>query len=443
MNKIKAIILLLLAAVVVSTKAQDNTMTFLKGVPQTTQVNAAFRPVDRWYLAMPALGSIKASGASTGFSWADVSKGDTLNLDYLAGKLQDNNVLATEASLQLIGFGFKVNKTFFTFDLNHRMKLRMGYPSSLLDLRYGSERYGLAQPNHLSSAALSLNTINYSEIAIGASHAITSKIVVGARLKYLMGGINIHSESMDLNFQTFENGAMDMQTNINVNTSAPLVVEYNEDGTIKSIDIKDGVEAGELIINDNNGFAIDLGATWHVINKLTVGAALNDIGFIKWKTNTQQFYSSSTIRYSNLDSTGDDDYLSDVIDNIENTLTIRQTSAYTTGLMGNLSLTADYQFKDWLNVGFMSKNHIVNSKLVPETTLAVAMNPGKALSSVISYSLMKGAPANLGVGLALNAGPLQLYMTTDNLDSLFNVEKAKYFNARMGINFVFNAKSNN
>jgi hypothetical protein len=50
---------------------------------------------------------------------------------------------------------------------------------------------------------------------------------------------------------------------------------------------------------------------------------------------------------------------------------------------------------------------------------------------------MKNAPANFGAGLMLKGGPLQLYFVTDNLGSLLDPHKAKYVNARLGINLIF------
>ena len=432
-------IALLLAFVTISVKAQDNTLTFLKGVPQTTQINPAFRPVGRWYLSMPVLGSIKISGSGTGFSYSEAMAGDTLNLDKVAGKLQDNNLLAAEASLQLVGFGFSVRKTFITFDLNHRMKAKFNYSKSLLDLRYGLEESGSAS-NLNSDIDLFLNVLNYTEIAVGASHPVSDKITVGARFKYLLGGINIKTEQMAMTIANDVNRGIEVESDININTALPLNLTANPDGTIQDLSLKDGVGVKDMLLNGNKGWAFDFGATWRVIDKLTVGLAFNDIGFIKWKNNVQQLSSSVSAHYDNVEGSNED-YLGDVFGTIGDAMKVKsEGTSYTTGLMGTMNVTADYDYKEWLNFGFISKNYILNGKLIPENTLALGLSPGSALSSVFTYSVMKGAPANLGFGLALKAGAFQIYAASDNINSAINLENAKYLNARLGVNFVFNPK---
>ncbi|WP_439183214.1 DUF5723 family protein [Carboxylicivirga taeanensis] len=422
----------------ITAQAQENAMTFLKGVPQTTQINPAFRPVHRWYLSMPALGSFKIDGASSGFSYADAVVNDELNLDKLANNLQENNLLAAELSLQVVGFGFKAGKSFFTFDVNQRSKSRLNYTKSLMDLRYGLDAANIMSFSN-SDASMLLNTINYTEVAIGSSYPITDKITVGARIKYLMGGTNIQSDHFNLAIRSNDTG-IDVNSNVLVRASMPLDIEYNADGTVKSVDIDSNADVEDYFRTGNNGWAFDFGGTWNVIDKLTVGLAFNDIGYIKWKHNLQELSAQTAASYEYV-SVSDEDYLSDVFSDIEEAIQVTDKAAsFTTGLMGTMNITADYQHRDWLNFGLVSKHFITDGKLIPETTLAVGMSPGSALSTVFSYSMMKGAPANLGLGLAVKAGAFQIYAVTDNINSAFNIEKAKYVNARVGINFVFNRK---
>jgi len=445
-------IAMILLVVSVMAQAQDNAFMFLRGVPQTTQINPAFRPVERAYLALPAIGGVKINGSNTGFSWSDVirngtgSQADSLivDLDNLSNTMQENNLLAAEASMQLLGFGFRVKEAFISVDVNHRMKAKLNYPKSLLDLRYGNWDYDNNIPINHSMADLFVNSIDYTEIALGMSYPITDDIVIGARVKYLMGVANIQSERFNVGIETFEDGSMRINSDAAFRASFPMAVEYDEEGYVSSIGSSDDVNAQDLFLSDNTGFGFDLGLTWRVLDKLTIGAAVNDIGYINWKSNTQQFYSNGTFDYDGIDVsdelTGDDsseDYWDTLAEDFENTFKVNsEEGSYKTGLMGSFNFTAEYQPKHWLNLGAVSKSYIVDDKLVPETTFALGLHPGKALSSVFTYSLMKNAPANFGAGIALTAGGLQIYMATDNLNSVFNPNTAKYVNARLGINFV-------
>jgi len=445
-------IAMLLLCVSVVANSQDNAFMFLRGVPQTTQINPAFRPVDHAYLALPAIGGVKINGANTGFSWSDAIRSGSglqadslvVDLDNLASKMQDNNLLAAEASLQILGFGFKAGKTFISVDINNRMKAKVNYPKSLMDLRYGNWDYDRDVPINHSMADLFVNSINYTEIALGASYPINETIVVGARVKYLMGVAHAESERFNVGIETLADGSMRINSDASFIASFPMSVEYDEEGYVTSVGAEDDIDVKELFLSNNTGFGIDLGVTWEVIDKLTIGAAVNDIGFINWKSNTQQFYSNGTFDYNGMDVSdeitgdeGEESYWDTLAEDFENTFKVKNNEgSYKTGLMGTFNVTADYQAKHWLNLGAVSKSYFVDDKWIPETTFAVGMSPGKALSSVFTYSLMKNAPANFGAGLVLKAAGLQLYMATDNLNTVFKPSTAKYVNARLGINFV-------
>lgn len=434
--------------------SQDNALLFLKGVPQTTQLNPAFRPIKGNYFSLPALGSLKLSGSNSGFSWSDIirkgsgQQADSLiiDLDHVAGKLQDNNLFSTEATIQILGMGFYVGNTFVTFDMSHRFKGKFNYPASILDLRYGNWDYEQDRPINHSMSDLALNAIDYTEVALGFSTPINEDIIIGARFKYLFGIGNVKTENFNVGVETFEDGSMNVYSKASILTSMPLEIEHDEDGYVESVSFDENVDPGDLFTNNSQGMAVDLGVTWQVLNNLRLGAAINDLGFINWKTRTQRFYSDGTFSYKGVDLsdniTGEEssstDYWEEIGDSIQNTFRVSEESVtYRTGLQGSFNLTADYQHRNWLNLGVVSRNYFVDGRWTPEFTLAAGLSPGKALSTVITYSMMKNAFANLGAGIALRGGPLQLYFVTDNLNSAMSMASAKYLNMRLGINLIF------
>ena len=71
----------------------------------------------------------------------------------------------------------------------------------------------------------------------------------------------------------------------------------------------------------------------------------------------------------------------------------------------------------------------------------------KWIGASLSYTAMHRSFINLGGGISLNLGPLQIYAISDNLSALFNLAKitgggivpqtAKTLHTRIGVNFVF------
>ena len=434
--------------------AQDNALTFLKGVPQSTQINPAFRPVKGSYIALPGIGSIKVNGQNSGFSWSDIitqgsgSRADSLiiNLDNLANEMQENNHLVSEASVQILGFGFLSDQSYISFDINYRFKAKINYPSSLLDLRFGNWDYENDRPINHSMANMYVNGMNYTEFALGYNRYIGERLTVGMRLKYLFGVANVESEKFDLVIETFDYGNMKVHSDVAFQTSLPVKVEYDEEGYVSSISYDENIDRGDLFTNKNQGWGFDLGLTYQITNKIMLGAAINDLGFINWKTRTTRFYSKGSFEFEGLDisdelsgeESNQDDYWDMLAEEFENSFKISEEEiSYRTGLMGSFNVTAEYKLKHWINFGAISKHYIVDGTWIPETTLAAGLNPGKGLSTVFTYSMMKNAPANFGAGIMLKGGPLQFYAITDHLNSLLKLDKARYVNARLGVNLIF------
>lgn len=434
--------------------AQDNALMFLKGVPQASQVNPAFRPVKGNYFSLPAIGSIKINGQNSGFSWSDlITKGSglradslILNLDNLSNSLQDNNQLATEASLQILGFGFASGQSYFSFDMNLRFKAKLNYPSSLLDLRHGNWDYENDIPINHSTSDLHINGLNYTEIALGYNRYIGDRLTVGLRLKYLFGIASIESEKFNVGVETLENGYMRVYTDIDLQSSLPVTYQYDEEGYVNSMSFDENIDRGDFFTNKNQGWGLDLGLSYQASNSLTLSAAVNDLGYINWKTRSTRLYSNGEFTFDGMDISNEisgnesqnTEYWDELAEEFKNTFKVSEEEiTYKTGLMASFNLSAEYQPKSWFSLGAISKSYILDGKWIPETTIAAGLNAGRALSTVFTYSMMKNAPANFGAGLMLKGGPLQLYCATDHINSLLDPHKAKYINARLGINLIF------
>ena len=450
----KTALLLVLFFCVAALRAQDNSLMFTKGIPQSTGLNPAFRPVKKWYIAMPALGSVKLNGSNSGFSWNDIirrgtgTRADSLivDLDYAGRQMQDNNLFATEASVQLIGFGFAAKDWFFTFDINHKLKAKVNYPLSLMNLRYGNWNYKGDVPISHSLSDLYVNAMNYNEIALGASKPVSDRLTLGLRVKFIMGVAHLESEYMNFDMQTFENAGLCIRSDAAFRTSVPLSITHDANGYVSRIAVKDSFGVDDFAAGKNRGFGFDAGATCQLSDNLMIGVAFNDIGLVRWSNETSRFTSKGVFNYKGVNVSeeltgdeGDGDYLDRLANDFEETFRFSSgNERYTTGLMGSFNVSADYRFRQWLNFGFVSKNYFVEDKLIPQLTLAAGLQAGRILSGAVTYSYMKNAPANLGTGMSFNLGVFQLYAVTDNLISMLKLSNAKYVNARLGINFVFN-----
>jgi hypothetical protein len=75
--------------------------------------------------------------------------------------------------------------------------------------------------------------------------------------------------------------------------------------------------------------------------------------------------------------------------------------------------------------------------LRPTFTLGAVQTFGNTFQVALNYSVMPNNLFNLGGGFVVRGGPVQYYLSCDNLPALFDPYAVKYFNARMGLNFTF------
>ena len=110
--------------------------------------------------------------------------------------------------------------------------------------------------------------------------------------------------------------------------------------------------------------------------------------------------------------------------------------SFTTGLMSEFYLGANYSLSKNHNVGLLLYGSFYNRSLYPAMTLSWNSRIKKILGLSVSYSMMKDNLYNLGLGLSINGGSFQYYLVSDNL--IGNATASiKHIGLRTGINFTF------
>lgn len=443
-------LLLLLVGYFTVGSAQDNTLFFLRSLPQKSNINASVIPEGKAFIGFPALSSVHYDYYNSAFALKDVlhlgtgARADSLVIDMngFANSLSPNNVLFNEFSNTWLTFGFKVKSSFFTFALSTKYKSKFFYPASIGDIPKGNYDYSSGQVQTLSTTGTNFNTIAYNELALGYAKVINEKVTVGGRIKFLQGLGDVHTERVDIDVATTSNSEMTITSDILIKTSLPLEVELDSMGYVESVSSNSDMEISRFF--DNRGFGIDLGATYKPIPKLVLGIALNDIGYIRWSAYPNTFTSNATFKYSGvdlsdmfIDGNNSSKYFDQMKDSIKSSFIVTNTASnYTTGLQGNIVLSGNYQMLKWLDLGALVKSQFYYGQAYPSLGLACAMSPSKLFSSTVSYSMRKGSYNNLGVGFAFNPGALQFYLAVDNISNAFALENAKAINMKFGINFI-------
>lgn len=212
----------------------------------------------------------------TTFMHPDVDAGAFL------GDLSSKNMLNANINYNIASVAFKAFNGINLVELNVRSNTSLSLPYELFDFmkRTGGQE-------HYSIDKLGARTQNYVELALGHSHKIDDKLTVGAKMKVLLGAA----------YADLKVNHMDITMNEDhwiVNSDAKLTAailksdfKYNEDhdanttkpgqNKVKGIDnVKFGLPGF--------GLAFDMGATYKVMDGLTVSGAITDLGFISWNS---------------------------------------------------------------------------------------------------------------------------------------------------------------
>ncbi len=417
------------------------TLGHLSSVYQASYINPAAIPDHKVSFSFPGLSSIYAGITHTGFSYYDIERArDTISLTKLADKVRKHNYVYSGANIELLHLRINVrNNYYISAHIRERIDERFAYPGDLVRLAvYGNGAY-LGQTIDLSG--LSIQAQHYREYAIGfAKEADKSPVSFGVRLKLLQGLANVSMRNKELSMRTDAdmyslNGGADGV----LNTSLPVDIE--DDSTDTDIDV-----TNYLTNFRNKGLGLDLGMSYKVTDRLTVSGALNNIGFISWKTNVRNYRLAGESTFSGIDISDQlteedpDINFENYLDSLGNSFDYTKTSeSYTTWLIPQLYLTAGYSLArktDVFGTVYLEKFR----RIRPAFSIALSQKVGKFLQGVVSYSYQYGSFKNIGLGLVVKPGPIQFYLAGDNVLGIIDPLGARSVNVRFGINIVLGKK---
>lgn len=432
---------------------QDLTIHLMPIIPQSNYTNPAFKPVPKWYFGFPALSSFYIGVGHSGFVYKDLihrRSDDSLEItmDKVLDKLGKTNYLSVNLMEELLSFGFKVKKNYFSFSATEKISFRFSYPRDLISLAWkgnGNEQF-LGKTTDFTG--IGINATHYREYAIGCARDISDKIVIGGRLKYLQGLMNVYTKRnmpiITINEEDFEHTA---QTDFLINVSLPEEAYEKSD----SLNNNDGFDVGKYLMNSQNkGYGIDLGVSYKLNNKFSFGASVLDFGYIQWNSGLKNYTSSvESFTFDGIDikqffkknDSVISDKFNDILDSLADIFKVKETeNSYWSPLTTKLYLTGIYSLTPHDKVGLLVRSEFFNKGIHPALTVSYNKWFSNMLSATASYSIMNRSYMNIGFGLALNSENWQTYVTTDNLYCLFDPEGTRNVNVHFGFNYIFGYK---
>jgi len=474
--KLKYIPFLLLAVIFANGSAQNSQVMYNMNLPQNHMLNPALRPTNSFYIGLPVLSGTAVSINSNLFSFDDIFIKDPAtdsiftflhpdyNIDDFLAKVKDKNYLEPSGSIQLLGVGFNVGQGSYVFiDINERFEGNIVIPGDLFELALKGNAGFAGSTIDLSSLRGDIKY--YREAGVGFSKNFTNKLRIGVKGKLLFGVGAVSIDNRDLGIKVYDDYSHEINADLAVNISAPLLIEKDSDGNIENIEFDDsGFDTKSGLIDffsgtKNMGFGIDIGATYDISNKFMVSASVTDLGYIKWKKDVTNLTAESQFLFSGLDmldvingTKTIEEVGEEMLDSLENSFTVSDTyDPFTTWLPTGVTFGGRYSLTKSLSLGLLSYTKVIEGQLRETVTFSGNVNLSTAFSAAASYSISNNRYDNLGLGLAARAGVFQLYVLADRIPlTWFKIEnspvplpsKWNTLNIRLGLNLVFGNKIN-
>ncbi|MDR0710948.1 MAG: DUF5723 family protein [Prevotellaceae bacterium] len=433
---------------------QVNTLYFMNNVPERNAYNPAFQPVHNVYIDFPLMPNFRFDVGNSSLDLSDVVFSKKINgvdstitflhpealgkKDDFYNRLSNTTRIYGDLTFNLIGFGFRVKKNYFTVDVSQKVSTGAYLPKDL----FGLALYGTGKGSGGNSAELDLSRLGvqasvYTEFGLGYSRKINDKLTVGGKLKYLIGQANINTDINDFKL-TASADRWAISGSGTINASLPLMdIPFSADGLLDLANLNPEInteslnslsDITDLVFSSNTGFGVDLGATYNILPQLQLSAALTDLGFIRWRSNLTNAnmrvgFETEGIEYHPGDKV--EDKLDTLLQRLEDAfVSTGAHNSYTTALSTRFNVGAEYSVvNNKIGFGLLSSTLYTNKSLYTDLTVAANLRPCTWFSTSFSYSLLDGRLSNLGFGAQLRVMPFNMYLAIDRIPLTFASQK--------------------
>lgn len=446
------------------------TSYFMEGTHYRQQLNPALTPT-KGYFNLPVIGAVNATVGSTSLGYQDIidiiDDGDDFYTkpDFM-NRLKDNNKLNVNFSTEILSAGWYKGKNFWSFNIGLRTDIGANLTKNMFTFLNEMETVEENWRNSnydISGQQLNINA--YTEIGLGLSRQINSRLTVGARVKALLGignmELKLNRVAMSANLPSDQQinqwssesywnsmtpsqaaqAAQELKDKFN-NYHANLTVGAELKSSFKGLELQE--EEGKDYVTDFDfdsgklgiagyGFGIDLGASYKILDNLTVSASVLDLGFISWSKSSTKIASANPdpidikgSTYANMVDPNNPNTVMNAVNQLQNDaqgymdrvtngdvldydmLQLEVSDAKESRksrLASTLVLGAEYGFfNNKLAVGVLSTTRFVQPDALTELTFSANYRPKSWFNVALSYSAIQSAGKSFGLGPKL--GPL-------------------------------------
>jgi hypothetical protein len=457
MKKITAVSAALLFSLVLQAQT-DLTIHNMQSIPQRGFSNPAMIPDSRFHFGIPGASSVNLNFRNS-LSLNDVferTPDDSLLIDLpnIADRLGEGNFTNLDIQEELLFFGFRIGKNYLSVGSRLTSSLNLGLPPDLLSFLVEGNAAFLGETAEIGG--LNLNYNLYLENSVSYARQITDALRVGVRGKYLMGLATIRTREMSIGLYTDpDDYSITATSKILVDMSFPS--DFIDSIPLGSLENFNGPDFDNFDPLDllsekfNGGFAFDIGANYKLSERWSFNASVLDIGSISWNRNVRNLKSDeASFTFTGLDlyqifsdSTTDvGDQMDVVLDSLTGIFNFNVTeTSFSNSLVPKIYVGATYSLTPGTIFGALVRADYFDKQIYPSLTLSATKKLTRFLTLSASYTARQNSYANFGVGMALNMGPVQFYLLSDNASNFLYYGDTRGAHVHFGLNVLVGRKT--
>ncbi|MEI7421601.1 MAG: DUF5723 family protein [Prolixibacteraceae bacterium] len=437
-------------------EAQPNTFYFMKGLPQTKELNPSRAGVKNgFYISMPLISAVDISLNTNNWSVNDLIRNGTglqkdsmvYDLGNLISKFGTKNFLFETTSWTLIDFGWKKKNKAYSFSISEHLLIEPFVSQDFANLVfYGNEKY---MGSAYNSGNFGLSAMHYRQFAFNFSKDLNSIFTIGGTGKVLFGMAGVHTSGLNISTYMPSSGErVNLSAGGTIHMSAPVIITQNPTNDY-NFNTQGDFSALKYLLNFSNpGFALDLGVTAKINKKLDLSMSLIDIGLISWSDHVTNFTGQGSFTYQGINLNDPSQkppttkLLTPLVHQLRDSIVKAfpldlNTSKFYSLLPFKLYLGAEYRLSNKFTLGGLARVRMFNNMFHTSGTASLNMTVRRNLSLTAAYSILESTYTNIGAGILLRAGFFQIYGATDNLLAPFYPLAASNISIRLGVNLMF------
>lgn len=423
---------------------------FMRNVSNANLTNPGFAPRQTFYVGGISEGfdlSLRGLGDATFFS-ADSNNVYSPNYFDLLNNM-DEALQTRLGNKTEFGIGARFGKLFVSVNSNVKINSQLDIPRTAFEMAWYGNENAIGQTVDIGPA-FAVNA--YLELGLGLTYAVSPQLSVGIRPKRLFGIASASTSRNQLNLTTgADNYDLTVDADYQVNMSSSFAsVTPSPDGLIENttFSFDESIIRNPSVPQGNNGWGLDLGATYQLSQKLELGFSLLDLGYIDWNTGLSGLRAQGTYTFNGLDFNdavrNDNVSFGAINDTLRSLINLQRTeegTAFRTTLSPKMYLSALLTLGYW-ELGGM---YYLENTTIGDDYSTIGLSGRYVIEDRFSFGAVYayrngGRFDNLGANGTMRLGPLQLHLILDNILPLFHPDRLEYTNVRAGFNLVLGTK---